>query len=131
LEEARRSAPPPQVVTAGSAFELMRQGGGNPASAVAAKPSGPPPRPAGLVPGFGHYLRFAVADGVHSGSGRTRLNDDNTDYYPVSLKEETLRPGTVYADPYGHLLVLAKRLPQSEGAAGVLLAVDAQPDGTV
>src|SRR5204863_5175403 len=29
------------------------------------------------------------------------------------------------------MLVLAKRLPQSDGAAGVLLAVDAQPDGTV
>jgi hypothetical protein len=37
----------------------------------------------------------------------------------------------VYADPYGHLLVLARRVPQSDGAAGVFLAVDAQPDGTV
>jgi hypothetical protein len=76
-------------------------------------------------------LRSAVADGVHSGSGRTALNDDNTDYYPVPLKEETLRPGTVYVDPYGHVLVLARRVSQSEDAAGVFLAVDAQPDGTV
>ena len=63
----------------------------------------------GLAAGFGEYLRSAVADGVHSGTGRTALNDDNTDYYPVPLKEETLRPGTVYADPYGHILVLANR----------------------
>ena len=76
-------------------------------------------------------MRWTVADGVHSGSGRTRANDDNTDYYPVPLNQETLRPGTVYADPYGHLLVLARRVPQSGDAAGVLLAVDAQPDGTV
>ena len=64
-------------------------------------------------------------------TGERRASDDNTDYYPVPLKQETLRPGTVYADPYGHVLVLARRLPQSDDAAGVLLAVDAQPDGTV
>jgi len=85
----------------------------------------------GLAAGFGEYLRSSVADGVHSGTGRTALNDDNSDYYPVSLKEETLRPGTVYIDPYGHVLVLAKRMAQSDDAAGLFLAVDAQPDGTV
>jgi hypothetical protein len=37
----------------------------------------------------------------------------------------------VYADPYGHLLVLAKRVPQAGDEAGVFFAVDAQPDGTV
>ena len=59
------------------------------------------------MPGFGHYLQHSVADGVHSGSGRTAFNDDRTDYYPVPLSQETLRPGTVYIDPYGHVLVLA------------------------
>jgi hypothetical protein len=58
-------------------------------------------------------------------------DDDNSDYYPVSLKQETLRPGTIYADPYGHLLVLVKRVSQTSDAAGVLLAVDGQPDGTI
>lgn len=89
------------------------------------------PRPQGLVPAFGYYLRTIVANGVHSGSGRTAAGDDDTDYYPVPLKQETLRPGTVYADPYGHVLVITKRLPQSGDAAGVILAVDGQPDGTV
>ena len=37
----------------------------------------------------------------------------------------------MYADPYGHLLVLVRRVPQTGGAAGVFLAVDGQPDGTV
>lgn len=104
-----------------------------------ASPSPPPAakraprseRPPGLVPGFGFYLRTTVANGVHSGSGRTAANDNNTDYYPVPLTQESLRPGTIYADPYGHILVLAKRVPQSDGAAGILLAIDAQPDGTV
>jgi len=82
------------------------------------------------VRSFGSLLR-TVADTVHSGTGRTALNDNNTDYYPVSLTRETLRPGTVYADPYGHTLVLVKRIPQTTNGAGVLLAFDAQPDGTV
>jgi hypothetical protein len=84
----------------------------------------------GLVAAFGAYVR-TVADAVHSGSARTALKDENTDYYPVALNQETLRPGTIYADPYGHVLVLVRRLPQADGAAGLFLAVDAQPDGTV
>lgn len=88
-------------------------------------------RPQGLVPGFGYYLRTTVANAVHSGSGRTAAADDNTDYYPVPLKAETLRPGTIYADPYGHVLVLVKRIAQTNDSAGVFLAVDGQPDGTV
>ena len=136
--EEPRPSPPEQRIASGAPLEMFRPPVANPAGglavtppAPAAKPLGPPPRPPGLAAGFGHYLRTAVADGVHSGSGRTAANDDNTDYYPVPLKEETLRPGTVYADPYGHLLVLARRLPQSGDEAGVLFAVDAQPDGTV
>jgi hypothetical protein len=85
----------------------------------------------GLAQGFGQYVSRSVADGVHSGSGRTKLSDENTDYYPVPLTEDALRPGTVYADPYGHMLVLVKRVPQQDDAAGVFLAVDAQPDATV
>ena len=84
----------------------------------------------GLAASFGRYLP-TLANGVHSGSGRTLASDDNTDYYPVPLTQETLRPGTVYADPFGHVLMITRRVPQSDGAAGVILAVDGQPDGTV
>jgi hypothetical protein len=90
-----------------------------------------PKKPQGLVPGFGYYLRTTLADAVHSGNGRTTGDDDDSDYYPVSLSAETLRPGTIYADPYGHILVLVKRVPQSGDGAGVFLAIDGQPDGTV
>jgi transposase len=46
-----------------------------------------------------------VSDSVHSGSGRTALADNNTDYYPVPLSADTLRPGTVYAEiQEGHML---------------------------
>src|SRR5262249_60855653 len=80
----------------------------------------------GLAASFGDYLR-TVADGVHSGTGRTLANDDNTDYYPVPLTQQTLRPGTVYADPYGHILMLVRRVSQSDGAAGVFLPAAGQP----
>jgi hypothetical protein len=90
-----------------------------------------PPKPPGLVPGFVYYLRTTIANAVHSGNGRTAADDDNTDYYPVPLSEDTLRPGTIYADPYGHVLVLVKRVAQTGDGAGVFLAVDGQPDGTV
>jgi hypothetical protein len=90
-----------------------------------------PRKPQGLVPGFGYYLRTTIANAVHSGNGRTAADDNNTDYYPVPLSEDALRPGTIYADPYGHVLVLVKRVAQTDDAAGVFLAVDGQPDGTV
>ncbi|WP_296524392.1 hypothetical protein [Rhodoplanes sp.] len=145
-KEEPRAAPPPEELVASAEpavapspglFGMLRQQQpaatpvSVPAAKPAAKPWSPPPRPSGLVPGFGHYIKWSVGDGVHSGSGRTAAADDNTDYYPVPLTQETLRPGTVYADPYGHLLVIAKRVPQTGDTAGVLLAVDAQPDGTV
>jgi hypothetical protein len=68
---------------------------------------------------------------VHSGSARTGLDDEFTDLYPTALRRETLWPGTVYADPYGHVLVLAEWVAQTADRPGMLLAVDAQPDNSV
>jgi hypothetical protein len=42
-----------------------------------------------------------------------------------------MRPGTVFADPYGHVLVVARWKPQGVRDYGVLIGADAQPDGTV
>jgi hypothetical protein len=93
--------------------------------------TGAAPKSSNLAASFGHFVQSTVADAVHSGSARTPLGDENTDYYPVALTQDTLRPGTVYADPYGHVLMIAKRIAQTSDAAGVIFAVDAQPDGTV
>jgi hypothetical protein len=76
-------------------------------------------------------LMRKIADTVHSGSARTALAADATDFYPVPLERRALWPGTVYADPYGHTLVLVKWVPAAEGRGGLLLAVDAQPDNSV
>ncbi len=80
---------------------------------------------------LGEFFRTILADEARSASGRTPPEDETGDYYPVALSVETLRPGTVFADPYGHVLVLAKRIPQTPTSGGVLFAVDGQPDGTV
>jgi hypothetical protein len=131
LEPPPKPTQPAEEETADTPLEMVRMAMPTSASPV----PGPSPMAAlkrlGLAQGFGQYVSRAVADGVHSGSGRTKLADDNTDYYPVPLTQDELRPGTVYADPYGHMLVLAKRVPQENGSAGVFLAVDAQPDATV
>lgn len=72
-----------------------------------------------------------LMDRVTSGGGRTALNDDASDFYPVPLERSNLWPGTVYADPYGHTLMIVKWVPQSGDHGGLLLAVDAQPDNSV
>ncbi len=82
------------------------------------------------VDAFNAFLR-RVMDGVHSGTARTSFENDNSDYYPVALERNSLLPGTVYADPYGHTLVIIRWVGQERNSPGLLLAVDAQPDGTV
>ncbi len=72
-----------------------------------------------------------VKDAIHSGTARTLLEDEASDYYPVALTRESLRPGLVFADPYGHTLILVRWQAQTRDAPGRLLAMDAQPDGTI
>lgn len=91
----------------------------------------PAPQRTSAFATFTDFLRGKLADTVHSGTGRCAAADDNGDYYPVPLSLESLRPGTIYADPYGHILVVTKRIPQTETRGGILLAVDGQPDATV
>ena len=79
---------------------------------------------------FAEYLRD-VGDVVHTGSVRVVANDDNTDFYTVALTQDALRPGTVYGDPYGHVMMLVHRVPEVDGKPGVFLAVDAEPDGSI
>ena len=94
--------------------------------------------PAGAGPGgapasvkaMGRVLN-TIMNSVHAGNGRTALAADGTDYYPLPLARKALKPGTVYADPYGHTFVIARWVPQTRKSPGLLLAVDAQPDGTI
>ena len=76
-------------------------------------------------------LLWRVKNSVVARSLRTELIDEATDLYPVVLTRPSLNPGAVYSDPYGHTLTLVRWIPQTESQPGQLLAVDAQPDGTL
>ena len=76
-------------------------------------------------------VSHGMMDMVHSGTARAPLQDDSSDLYPLPLSREALWPGTVYADPYGHVLMLVKWVPPAAGHPGILLAADAQPDHSV
>ncbi len=113
--------------------ECSRGGGGAPPDCKGlVTHADPPAHPKPYGPdAFGLFVRGTLADRVHSGSGRAPFTEDESDYYPVDLSWNALRPGTVFADPYGHVLVIAKRLPETKERGGILYAVDGQPDGTV
>jgi len=89
------------------------------------------PRLKGTTRAFNRFMRGPVKNQAHSACGRTGPDNDETDLYPVPLDRTSLRPGTVYADPYGHLLIVVRWEPQGIDRYGVLVAADAQPDGTV
>ncbi|MBX3026924.1 hypothetical protein KF840_18610 [bacterium] len=110
--------------------ECSRGDGGHPPSCP--RWSAAPTLPAGgdeLAAAQRFFL--ALEDAVQSGNGRVPATSDGGDFYPTRLSVDGLRPGTVYADPYGHTLLLVQRVDQTPSSPGLLLAVDAQPDGTV
>ncbi len=78
-----------------------------------------------------YFFRRSVGWGVHTGNGRCAYGDSDSDFYPVRLDRRGLRPGMVYADPYGHILVLAELVAPRGSQPGVLFAVDGQPDGSI
>ena len=80
---------------------------------------------------IGRFFRRTIGWGVHSGNGRVGYEDATSDLYPVTLQRESVRPGTVYADPYGHLFIVVELMPQEGGRPGVLYAIDGQPDGSI
>lgn len=83
------------------------------------------------VEAFQLFVNTQLRSAVHSSSGRTPPEDELTDFYPVALTRSALKPGTVFADPYGHFLVLVDWIPQGTDGYGLLVGADAQPDGTI
>src|SRR5690606_24295983 len=68
------------------------------------------------------FFRRTLAWGVHTGNGRTAFGDDDTDFYPLALSRRTLRPGSIYADPYGHIFVVVEMMPPDGDRPGILYA---------
>jgi hypothetical protein len=121
-------APPEQSSTFSGLFTRSQPPVEPPAtSPVTPAAKAPPPKPKPPT-NFSEYLRD-VGDVVQTGA--VRAGDDNADFYTVPLTQQALRPGTVYADPYGHVLMVVRRVPEANGTPGVFLAVDAEPDGSI
>jgi len=128
---AQNAAPAPDTAPAAPVSPLAQLfTPAQPAAAPAPAPAPPKAKPPKGRPSFGAYLRD-VGDVVHTGAVRVAATDDNTDFYTVPLTQDALRPGTVYADPYGHVLMLVHLVPEANGRPGVYLAVDAEPDGSI
>jgi hypothetical protein len=79
---------------------------------------------------FSRFL-LNIMNTIHAASARTYLTDEDSDLYPLPLERDMLRPGVVFADPYGHTLVIVRWMAQTSKHPGELLAVSAQPDGSV
>ncbi|MCU0664642.1 MAG: hypothetical protein MUC50_20250 [Myxococcota bacterium] len=62
---------------------------------------------------------------VHSGTLRTLPHDETSDFYPLPLSKDAIRPGTVFVDVGSHVLVIT-----GWDDAGPT-AIDGHPDGTV
>ncbi len=80
---------------------------------------------------FNAFTSVEVGWKVHAGNGRTLPSANDGDVYPVPLRVESLRPGAVFVDAGGHLLLVSQVEPQTEGSIGALYGVDAHPDRTV
>ena len=86
---------------------------------------------AGELGAVQRYFRRTLAWGVHTGNGRCAFGDSDNDFYPLALSRRGLRPGTIYADPYGHIFVMTELVDPAGEDPGVLYAIDGQPDGSI
>jgi hypothetical protein len=77
---------------------------------------------------FNHFMNDMMTRTVQSGAGRTLPGNSNSDLYPLALRREAIRPGVIFVDPYGHLLVVSQWQEATATSPGVLFAVDGHPD---
>lgn len=80
---------------------------------------------------FNRFLAETVARRVHSGTARSTADAEVSDFYPLPLSRDALRPGTIFVDPRGHILILTRWLPGRHDRIGTLYAVDGHPDQSI
>ncbi|MDN5278843.1 MAG: hypothetical protein PWR01_2808 [Clostridiales bacterium] len=69
---------------------------------------------------------FSKVTLINSGYYRMSPEVENSDHYPVKIQPESIKPGTIYYDPDGHVAVVAKVTPD-----GRIRVIDAHPDRTI
>ncbi|MEW6711225.1 MAG: hypothetical protein AB1403_15465 [Candidatus Riflebacteria bacterium] len=63
---------------------------------------------------------------INSGFYRMAAATENSDHYPVKIQKDSIRPGTIYYDPDGHVAIVAKVMPD-----GRIRLIDAHPDRSI
>jgi len=84
---------------------------------------------------FGDYSQYATfksllinsMSSVSSGHFRMNAALEGTDTYPLEITPDSIRPGVVYYDPVGHVLVVYR----VDRITGDIYMMDGHPDGTV
>lgn len=67
-----------------------------------------------------------ISDAVHSGMYRVEPTQEQGDFYPIAVSRESIRPGTTYYDPNGHVLVVTEVRDD-----GSVFLIDGHPDGSM
>lgn len=80
---------------------------------------------------FGRFIAWLGRSIVHAGTTRTLPDDPESDFYPVELSRSALRPGTIFVDAAGHVLMVSQWASPSAGRFGSLYAIDGHPDTSV
>ncbi len=68
----------------------------------------------------------AAVDTVWTLMYRTPPETERSDYYPVEIRRGALRPGSIYYDPNGHVLVVSEVRDD-----GQVYLIDGHPDGSL
>ena len=71
-------------------------------------------------------LLRGVVGQVHSGMYRMAPDVEGSDFYPLRIAPGAVRPGAIYYDPNGHVLVVARVRPD-----GAVYLIDGHPDGSL
>lgn len=71
-------------------------------------------------------LMQTIANDVHSGFYRTTGEVEGTDTYPMAVSRQSLRPGSVFYDPNGHVLLVYKVEEN-----GIIRLIDGHPDNSL
>ena len=80
---------------------------------------------------FNRFIETTVNWKTHAGIYRTLPDDEDSAVYPIALTPESLRPGTVFVDAGGHIILVSQVEPQGPEGIGTLYGVDGHPDFTV
>lgn len=69
---------------------------------------------------------FSQVPLINSGYFRMPADSEDSDHYPVKIQPGSIRSGTIYYDPDGHVAIVAKVMPD-----GRIRLIDGHPDQTI